>query len=293
MNSNTARFHDRFRQVLEYIENRLDDNLTVDVLSTVAVFSKYHFHRQFSGLFGIGVYQYVQLCRLKRASYQLAFRVDQPIIDIALASGYEGPEAFSRAFKKRIGQSPSEFRRQPQWAYWHDIYQPLNNLRVNHMKVTEKTRDVKVIHFDQTHLATLEHHGDPRLIGDSIRRFIAWRKENELSPRLYATFNILYEDPAGVAPEDFQMDLCVAVNRDYASPAAGIVMKTIPPGRCAVLRHMGSDDTLGESIRYLYSRWLPESGEEPRDFPIYLQRVRSFPDVPEIDAVTDVFLPIR
>jgi AraC family transcriptional regulator len=73
----------------------------------------------------------------------------------------------------------------------------------------------------------------------------------------------------------------------------GIVEKTIPGGRCAVLRHVGSDDTLGEAIQYLYSTWLPASGEEPRDFPLYLQRIRFFPDVPEREAILDVFLPLR
>ena len=62
-------YHSRFRKVLEYIDSHLDDDLTVDRLSNVAAFSKYHFHRQFSELFGISVYKYVQLNRLKRASY--------------------------------------------------------------------------------------------------------------------------------------------------------------------------------------------------------------------------------
>ena len=96
----------RFRKVLAHIDAHLDDDLTVDRLSGVAAFSKYHFHRQFSELFGIGVYRYVQLVRLKRASYQLAFRDQHRIIDIALASGYESHEAFSRAFKKTVGQTP-------------------------------------------------------------------------------------------------------------------------------------------------------------------------------------------
>ena len=37
----------------------------------------------------------------------------------------------------------------------------------------------------------------------------------------------------------------------------------------------------------------PASGEEPRDFPLYFQRVSFFPDVPEHEAITDVFLPLR
>lgn len=115
-------YRTRFRKVLEHIDGNLNADLSVERLSGVAAFSKYHFHRQFSELYGIGVYKYVQLCRLKRAAYQLAFRNWSPIIDIALANGYDGPESFARAFRKSIGQSPSAFRKQPQWKPWYAIY---------------------------------------------------------------------------------------------------------------------------------------------------------------------------
>jgi AraC family transcriptional regulator len=55
------------------------------------------------------------------------------------------------------------------------------------------------------------------------------------------------------------------------------VQKLIPGGRCAVLRHIGSEDHLGETVSFLYSQWLPQSGEELRDFPLYFQRVLVFP----------------
>lgn len=292
MNTNTAKVHARFQKVLEYIDNHLEDDLSVEILSGVAAFSKYHFHRQFSELFGIGVYEYVQLCRLKRASYQLAFRSHRQVIDIALTSGYKGPESFSRAFKKSIGQSPSEFRRQPQWNPWYATYQRLSELRSNHMKSITNGEQVKIVTFNETKVAALEHRGDPQLIGNSIRKFIEWRKHNHLSPKVSATFNILYNDPAEIAPEDYRIDICAATVHDLANNEVRIVSKTIPGGRCAVLRHIGSDDTLRDTIRYLYSEWLPQSGEEPRDFPMFLQRIRFFPDVSEGEAVTDVFLPI-
>jgi AraC family transcriptional regulator len=46
-------------------------------------------------------------------------------------------------------------------------------------------------------------------------------------------------------------------------------------------------------VIYLYAEWLPNSGEELRDYPLYFQRIRFFPDVPEHEAVTDIFLPLR
>ena len=64
----------------------------------------------------------------------------------------------------------------------------------------------------------------------------------------------------------------------------------IPGGRCALLRHRGSDDQLGRSIMHLYANWLPTSGEELRDFPLFMQRTKFFPDVPDGEAETDHLL---
>lgn len=283
----------RFRRVLDHIDAHLDGDLTVDSLSAVAASSKYHFHRQFSAVFGMGVYKYVQLSRMRRASYQLAFRDQLRIIDIALASGYDSHEAFSRAFKKTIGQTPSEFREQPRWDPWHATYQPLRELRTLHMKPAHCPEQVTIATFQETRIAALEHRGDPRSLGDSIRKFIEWRKQNNLPPRVSATFNIAHDNPADAPPADFRFDICAATDRDVADNAFGVVAKTIPGGRCAILRHIGSDDTLGASLSYLYSEWLPASGEEPRDFPLFFQRIAFYPDVPEHEAVTDIFLPLR
>ena len=152
----------RFRKVLEYIESHLDEDLAVERLRGIAAFLKYHFHRQFSELFGISVYKYVQLKRLKRASYQLAFRDHRRIVDIALASGYKGPEAFSRAFRKSKGQSPSEFRNQPQWIPWYATCQPLSELRIKHMNEKYRPDQVRIINFKDTKVAAFEHRGAPK-----------------------------------------------------------------------------------------------------------------------------------
>lgn len=286
----------RFRKVLEHVDAHLDEELSVQRLSEVAAFSKYHFHRQFTGLLGITVFKYVQLQRLKRASYQLAFREQSSVLEIALAAGYEGPEAFSRAFRKCIGQSPSEFRQAPQWAPWHAVFQSAYELRVRHlypMAPVPLGGELRIVRAEAVPVALLAHRGDPRLVGDSVRSFIAWRRQNGLPPARSATYNILHDDPGQVRPEDYRLDIAAAVPGEVAANPFGVTGSTLPGGRCAVLRHIGSDDGLGRRIHSLYSEWLPCSGEEPRDFPVYLQRVEFFPDVAESEAVTDIFLPLR
>jgi AraC family transcriptional regulator len=286
-------YRQKFRKVLEHVDAHLDGPLSVEALAAVVAFSKFHFHRQFSELLGMGVHRYVQLVRLRRATYELAFS-DARVIDVALASGYESHEAFARAFKKIVGQTPSEFRDHPRWDAWHASYQPVIDLRSRTMTTDSRDRTATIVDFPETRVAVLEHRGDPNLLGNTVRDFIAWRRANRLPPAASATFNIHHCDPNDTPPEEFRLDVCAALpaGRRVEANDAGVVERTIPGGRCAVVRHVGSDDTLGETVRWLYAEWLPGSGEELRDFPLFMQRVTFGPEVPAEEAVVDVFLAL-
>jgi AraC family transcriptional regulator len=152
---------------------------------------------------------------------------------------------------------------------------------------------VAIVTVPDIPVAVLRHRGDPATLGDSIRRFIAWRKAAGLPPRVSATFNIFHDDLEAAAPADFRLDLCAATERPVAPNPTGVVAGLIPGGRCATLRHVGPDDGLGAALTRLYRDWLPQSGESLRDFPPYAQRVSFFPDVPEDEAVVDLFLPLK
>lgn len=282
----------RLLKAVAYIDANLGDELTLDVLAGVAAFSKFHFHRQFAALFGLSVFEVVHLTRLKRASYELAFR-KRNVIEVAFDAGYESAEAFARAFKKRFGQTPTDWRAAPDWTAWHDTTRPLHHMRRHYMPNAPTTEAVQVVDFPETRVAVLEHRGDPRSIGNSIRTFIAWRRQNHLPPRTSSTFNLLYNDPDTTAPDQFRMDLCAALKVSVSANSVGVVERTIPGGRCATLRLVGSDHGLGATLARLYREWLPTSGEEPRDFPPFVQRVTVYPDVPEHEAITDVFLPLK
>lgn len=286
-------YHARLQRVLDHIEAHLGDDLSVDVLSGVAAFSKFHFHRQFTAVVGMSVAKYVQGLRLRRAAHKLAFRDGESILDIALDCGYEGPEAFARAFKKTFSQTPSDYRRQPSWDSGQDTLNPLRETRERFITQTTDIQNVTLITTDDTRVAVAEHRGNPITIGDTARRFITWRKEHGTPPSKSATFNIFYDDPDTTNPTDFRMDICAAITSAVAPNDEGVVEKVIPGGRCAVLRHVGTDASFGKAAHALYGEWLPNSGEELRDFPLYCQRITFFPDVAEHEAVTELFLPLK
>ena len=283
----------RMQRVLDHVDANLDADLSLDALSGIAAFSKHHFHRQFSAAFGLSVHRYVQLARLKRASYQLAYRAGTSITEIAFDAGYESPEAFARAFRQRCGQLPSAFRKDPQWAPWLAAFQPLDDARSKRMKTPWSAQDVTILAFPTTPVAILEHRGDPAAIGGTIRRFIAWRRANRLSPDVSATFNIFHSDPHTTPPADFRLSLCAGTSAKVEPNAQGVVAGELPAGRCAMLRVTGGSDDLEAPALFLYRDWLPDSGEELRDFPLFCRRVSFFPEVPEGEAVTELYLPLR
>ncbi len=149
--------------------------------------------------------------------------------------------------------------------------------------------EARIVETRDTPVAVLEYRGDHDLLGEAIARFIAWRRQAGLSPDRSATYNIFYADPAVAAPEDFRIDLCAAADA-VAPNDCGIVARTIPGGRCAVVRCSPSDQD--DAMLWLMSEWLPASGEIRRDFQLYCQRVAFFPFVPHDDAVTDLYLPL-
>src|SRR5579862_8933727 len=100
----------QLNKVIEFIGKHLDEELTLEQLSNIACFSKYHFHRLFTVYTGLSLQQYIRWLRLKRAAHQLIVDKELSIINIAINAGFESHEAFTRAFKQTCGMSPSKFR---------------------------------------------------------------------------------------------------------------------------------------------------------------------------------------
>ncbi len=285
-------YHQRFQRVLDYIETKLDANPGLEELSQVAHCSKFHFQRQFSNYFGLSVFRYSQWLRIRRAGYQLAFR-DDPVLEIALNAGFASAEAFTRAFKHSLGQTPSEFRKAPDWTPWQQLMQSINTPGRPAMRSGQHNHDVEIVDFEETPIALYIHKGAPAKLNDSIRAFIEWRKKFGPSPDVSQTYNLVYDDPEQVDAEDYRFGIAASITIEVEPNDHGVESSIIPAGRCARLRHHGPDNNLAETVQHLYGDWLPESGEELRDFPIVFHRVTLFPNVPEQDLITDVYLPLK
>lgn len=282
----SAAYAVRLRRVCDHIARHLDEPLSLEALSRMAHSSPFHFHRQFTAWSGLPLYRYIQWLRLRRASWRLAFNPQDKVIDIALDAGFQNPESFTRAFKTAFGQSPRQFRKTPDWSAWHQ--------RVPKLALQEQhIMDVNIVEFPHTRVVMLSHQGHPDLVNASAAKFIEWRRASGLSPVTSSqTFGIAWHDPQTTPPEQFRFDICGSVNQPVPENAFGIVNGEIPGGRCAVVRHQGSLDTLSDSVWYLFREWLPGSGETPRDFPVFFQYLNFVHEVDEHALLTDIYLPL-
>lgn len=284
---NNSKYQDRMNKVCDYIDWHLDEDLSLDHLSKVANFSKYHFHRQFAVYTGVNLSRYIQLLRFKRASYQLVFNQDRPIIEIALDANFENPESFSRAFKSTFAQTPSQFRKDPNWQDWNQKYSHPARERKHSM-------EVQIVELADIKVAVFEHLGSPDLLNESIGQFIEWRKSSGLSPvDSSQTYGIPNGDPKTLDPKDFRFDICGTVSEDVPENPQGVITKSIPGGRFAVVRHLGSRDEMDATIYQMYGEWVPESGEDLRDFPCFFHYINLFPEVAEHELITDIYLPLK
>ncbi|HET6275970.1 MAG TPA: GlxA family transcriptional regulator [Candidatus Cybelea sp.] len=100
---------DRFDDVAQWIRGHLNDDLSVEAIAEQASLSPRHFTRKFKAAFGITPADFVEELRLDEARWLLVNAAD-PVEQVAKDVGYANDETFRRAFVRRFGVVPSDYR---------------------------------------------------------------------------------------------------------------------------------------------------------------------------------------
>jgi AraC family transcriptional regulator len=108
--STRAELLKRLHRGRDFIDSSLGERLTLSTIARESCLSAFHFHRLFSQLFRETPRAYIVRRRLERAG-NLLITTGRSITEISLECGFESPGSFSTLFRKRLGTSPSEYRR--------------------------------------------------------------------------------------------------------------------------------------------------------------------------------------
>ena len=125
LNKNSARVvksalksnnHEAIASTLEYIDNNLSGDLTLERLASVANFNAVYFHKLFKASTGKTLHEYVEDQRIKK-SINMLISTDMTLAEIAYECGFSSQSYFSYAFKKKTGSTPRGYAKKIQSVY--------------------------------------------------------------------------------------------------------------------------------------------------------------------------------
>jgi AraC-like DNA-binding protein len=93
--------------IIEYINNHIEEDITVDRISDEFYLSKFHLSREFKKHTGTTIHRYIVQKKLIQAK-ELILK-DIPVIDVYKQCGFGDYSNFFRAFKNEYGVTPKQF----------------------------------------------------------------------------------------------------------------------------------------------------------------------------------------
>lgn len=277
-------YRERINRVLVYINNHLGDKIDLAGLSEIAHFSPFHFHRIMRAYLKESIGTYIIRIRMESAATLLLYTKDD-VADIAIKVGYESPAAFSKAFQKRFGTSPSDYR-QNKGSLEYDVLF-ISDLKSKVMELKPKIKEIgskKVVYIHAI--------GDYNEVGPVWERLADFMKKKKLFGFSTESMGISYDDPDITEASKLRYDACCTVSKEV-KPEGEVGYKVIEGGLFAIFRHKGPYNTLNTTYNQIYEQWLPGSGYELRDVPpreVYLNDPEK--SKPE-DLKTDIYIGVE
>ena len=225
---------------------------------------------------GETLFAFIQRLRLERAATRLCVHPSQKITQLALECGFTSSAVFCRAFRKRFGCAPSEFRARNQSQTESSLYQllrnsgkaqgPLGGYNGGKNRRFAMKPEVKIEKMDKARIAYIRYvgpyAGDAQLFEGLFGRLCAWAGPRGVN---LGTTYIIYHDAPGVTDEQkLRLDVCVPIG-DGVEVSGEVCEGMLDSGTYAVGRFVLGTDEYGKAWAYMYSEWLPQSGYRPAD----------------------------
>jgi len=160
----------QLNSAIAHIESNLQNQVDLDVIAEIACVTKDSFARFFSYMTGMTLSEYIRRRRLTLAADEL--RSNHKVIDVAIKYGWDSADAFTKAFVRQHGVTPTAARN-PQESL--KIYSPVS---FHIMIKGAKEMDFRIIEIPHTELYGVSKQFDGQ--GYSEReelRHIMWSED--------------------------------------------------------------------------------------------------------------------
>ncbi|NUU80151.1 AraC family transcriptional regulator [Paenibacillus xylanilyticus] len=255
------------QKAIQYIEEHLLENVTMEQISAQAHISPFHFQRTFALLTDVTVFEYIRRRRLTLAAHEL-LQSDHKIIDLAHKYGFDTPESFSKAFRRQHGIAPSEARKSS------TSIKSYNRLVIQVSLKGAEPMNYKIVEQDEFTLVGIKQ-AFSYVDGENLREIPKiWQEaySSGTEDRLVELNNGAIQGLLGVCVdqteiEDKQMEYWIGTAYEGEVPE-GLASITIPASKWSVFEVQGP---MPESIQSLWkqivSEWFPSNPYEHAGIP--------------------------
>jgi AraC family transcriptional regulator len=218
---------------------------------------------------------------LQRAAADLA-HTDRPILKVAERAGYDSQASFTRAFNAAFGLPPAKYRE----VGSHSVFKACTPRGVHVMY------DVGITTVAPETLIAVEHRGSYMAIGKSFDLlFTTLAQHNLIRPDLRMV-GVYLDDPTSVPEAELRSQACVVVDEPMTVEAP-LLSTHIQGGDHAVLKYKGPYGDMRAAYDWLFGQWLPSSGREAADAPVFEDYLNSPRDTPPTELRTDIYLSLK
>ena len=290
-------------KVQDYIEENYFQDISVEKLSEVAGFSKYHFNRIFKSILHESISQYVNRIRIEHAMFLLAHRTDKSLTDIAYELGYTDSAVFSRAFKHACGMSPHAYRKENSTKCKESIYISEYNKAEKTKNWVQKpcsvTGEIRIEQVEEQEAIYVRHVGTYRSLENEFPEllrilFEEAEKQQLLEVGKNTVLAMYHDNPEFSKEEQYRTSLCMTVSQSRTVKETQRLGKmTIEGGLYAIGHFHVEKDQFEDAWDAMYQKWLLTSGYVPRDagvFEVYLNQPMQ-EEKPRFEI--DIYLPIE
>lgn len=235
-------------RLLVYIQAHLDQDLSLAALGDRASLSPAHLQRVFKAAVGETPKGYVTRLRVERAAFCLLAH-ETAVGEIAASCGFQNPETFIRAFRRRFDKSPREYRLsgRADVAGWNK--ERRETLTAPHFELSQ----TRLVVIRPTHVAFRRHVGPyedvPESLFDELER---WATRRRLpGPRTWA--GIGHDAPITTPAAQLRFDAALVVPGPF-EPSGLVGYQLIAGGPHAVTTHVGPYETLGAAYARIFPR---------------------------------------
>ena len=141
-------------------------------------------------------------------------------------------------------------------------------------------------------LIAVDHRGSYMSIGKSFDLLFATLASRNLIRPDLRMIGVYLDDPTSVPESELRSQAAVAVT-DPILVDAPLLTTHIRSGDYAVLKYKGPYGDMRAAYDWLFGQWLPASGREAADAPVFEEYLNSPRDTPPTELRTNIYLPLK